>query len=450
MKVLFVSSEMYPLVKIGGLGDVAGSLPLALGKMGIDIRVVIPRYCFINIDLDLVAERSFNFGNVKIYRYNVGDLPVYLVEIGDVFCGDVYRKDDWKRWILFSRVVAHLPDIVDFHPDIVHINDWMTSPLAAYTRNCSHEWKIVLTIHNLKHQGIFPIRIIRSLGLRDDFLPVLTYNGKINFLKSAIELADVVTTVSPTYAKEILTPEYGEGLDSELKKYKHKIRGILNGLDYSVWNPETDSMIFKNYSVKDADLKKENKKMLCKEIGCDSTKPLFGFVARLVEQKGVDILISSISSINNAEFVVLGTGREKYEKALQELGKKKDNVHPVLRYDEGMAHQIYASSDFFLMPSRFEPCGLGQIIAMRYGTIPVVRETGGLKDTVKDISQNGWGFTFSEYSAPSLTKAIKRAIDYYQSVDMEDLSRKVMGLDFSWKKSAEKYAKLYSELLRTF
>ncbi len=447
MKVLFISSEMYPLAKVGGLGDVIGSLPKALRNIGVDARVVMPKYDFINNNFKKIGERSFRFGDVKIYMTNVRDVPVYLLEINNIFEGEIYKKNDWKRWLLFSRVAVHVPLLIDFEPDIVHINDWMTAPVAAYIKNCKYHWKIVLTIHNLRHQGSFPLDIISHLGVGTPIQNTFIHNDGVNYLKSAIQLSDAITTVSPNYAKEILTPEYGEGLDKILRKYRHKVVGILNGIDYDVWNPETDPFIFRNYDPRNLEKKWENKEKLCKYLNCDLSKPLFGFIARLVEQKGVDILIKALSSFDDANFIILGTGREKYERALKKLGEEKQNVKPIIKYDERLAHQIYAAADFFLMPSKFEPCGLGQMIAMRYGTIPIVRATGGLKDTVKDVKQGGWGITFSAYSARALKNALKRAVEIYRKSVARDIAIKAMELDFSWNRSAREYANLYHELL---
>ncbi len=447
MKVLFISSEMYPLAKVGGLGDVIGSLPRALRSIGIDARVVIPKYDFIDSNLEKMTERSFRFGDVRIYRLYVRDVPVYLVEIGDIFQGEIYRKNDWRRWALFSRVAVHVPLLIDFEPDIVHIHDWMTSPVAAYSRHCKCDWKIILTIHNMKHQGSFPQDIFSHLGLDGSLRDAFIHADNVNYLKSAIKLSDAITTVSPTYAKEILTPEYGEGLNKILEERKHMIFGILNGIDYDFWNPKKDPFIFQNYDVKSLDKKQENKESLCDILNCDASKPLFGFIARLVEQKGVDILIDAMSSFDNVEFVILGTGREKYERELEKLGKMKKNVKAIIRYDERLAHQIYASADFFLMPSKFEPCGLGQMIAMHYGTIPIVRETGGLKDTVRDIKNGGWGLTFGSHSSIALKNAIKRAVELYKKNNTLEIAAKAMELDFSWNRSAREYAKLYREIL---
>ena len=445
MQVLFATVEMYPLAKVGGLGDVAGSLPVALRKMGLDIRVVMPYHKKIKADAEKIGEKKFDFGNVEIYRVDVNKVPVYLVKSDAIAEHEVYGHEDWLRWARFSQVVAEIDEILDFEPDVIHCNDWMTSLVPLYSKITGHRRKFVLTIHNLKHQGEFEEEKFEKLGIEERWKDILMWNGKLNYMKAGITLADKVTTVSPTYAKEILTEEYGEGLQEVLRANSSKLVGILNGLDYSTWNPEKDEHIYVNYSQDSIEKKSENKKVLCEEYHLDSSLPLFGMVARLVEQKGVDILIDAIRDVENANFIILGTGRERFEKELEKLSEK-DNVKAIIKYDEAMAHKIYAASDFFLMPSKFEPCGLGQLIAMRYGTIPVVRKTGGLADTVKDIDEGGWGIVFEEYSSEALKNAIMRGVELYNMVNLKNIRKMAMKQDFSWGASAKKYQELYSSL----
>ncbi len=447
MKVLFASVEMYPLAKVGGLGDVAGSLPAALRKRDVDIRVIMPYHGSIKVDAEEIASKTFEFGEVEFYKTEVDKVPVYLVKSDAISREKVYGDEDWLRWSLFSRVVAESSDIIDFEPEIIHCNDWMTSLIPLYSKIMGYKRKFVLTIHNLKHQGSFEEEKYGKLGIGEEWKDILMWRGKLNYMKAGITLADRVTTVSPTYAKEILTEEYGEGLAPVLRANSSKLVGILNGLDYSVWNPEQDKNILVNYSIENIEKKKENKKIFCEELGLDPSLPLFGMVARLVEQKGVDILIDAIRSIKNANFVILGTGREKFEEALKKLTKER-NIRAIIKYDEVNAHRIYAASDFFLMPSKFEPCGLGQLIAMRYGTIPVVRKTGGLADTVVDINDGGWGIVFEEYSSESLRAAITRGVELYSMVNLKNIRKVAMKQDFSWGASAKKYEELYSNILQ--
>ncbi len=445
MRVLFASVEMYPLAKVGGLGDVAGSLPKHLKKLGVDISVIMPYHLFIDVDAKYETSFKMDGKEFQIYSHKINDLPVYLIKNDFLSRDRVYGYEDHIRWAIFSKAVIYAAEKLGLNVDIIHCNDWMTGLIPLYARILGKEYKFVLTIHNLKHQGSFESQIFPHLGIPEDYRNLVIWRGKINYMKAGIVLADRVNTVSPTYAKEILSEEFGEGLEEILRENSHKLVGILNGIDYDVWNPEKDKYIFENYSAKSIEKRKKNTEKMKEFLGIDDDKPLFGFVARLVEQKGVDILVESIKKIDDAHFVILGTGRKYLEDLL--LGIKKDNVHPIIKYDEVLAHRIYASVDFFLMPSKFEPCGLGQLIAMRYGTIPVVRKTGGLADTVKDINEGGWGFVFSEYSSEALTNAIERAIEFYRSENVDSLRIRIMRMDFSWNSSAKEYLNLYKEII---
>ncbi len=443
MNVLFASVEMYPLAKVGGLGDVAGSLPKNLRALGIDTRVVMPYHLFINVESQHIA--SVNIGNDKyeIYETFVENVPVYLVKNTFLSRDKVYGYEDTIRWAKFSQLIPYVPQIIGWDVDIIHINDWMTSLAPLYSLIMGNESPFLLTIHNLKHQGSVSLKA-SELSIPMIHAQRITHNGMINYMKGGILYSTAVNTVSPTYAKEITTEEYGEGLHEILRENINKLYGILNGIDYNVWNPETDNYIEKNYSVSNIYGKEENREALKKQLRIEDDYPILGFIARLVEQKGIDILSDVLKRIENAHVVILGTGREKYENLLRGIAGKF--VHPIIKYDEAMAHKIYAGVDMFLMPSRFEPCGLGQMIAMRYGAVPIVRKTGGLADTVKDIGEGGWGFVFEDYSANALSDAINRAIEYYKNDKWEALIRKVMSLDFSWKKSSEKYAELYQRI----
>ncbi|NPA74773.1 MAG: glycogen synthase [Euryarchaeota archaeon] len=443
MNVLFATVEMYPLAKIGGLGDVAGSLPKNIRKLGVDIRVVMPYHRFIEADSEHIGNMKIEQEVYEIHHTTVDEVPVYLIK-NEFLCKDkVYGYQDAMRWAKFSRVVATLPEFLNWDVDLIHMNDWMTALVPAYS--IKGNVKFLLTIHNLKHQGKIELEQFTGLSLPENRKNELIWQGKINYLKGGIMLSDAVSTVSPTYAKEITTEEFGEGLHEILKKHRDKLYGIINGIDYEIWNPETDENIFANYSKDNLSGKDKNREAMKDELGIDDDKPLIGFVARLVEQKGLDIMLPVLKEINDAHIIILGTGREKYEKALKNMEGKY--VHPIIKYDEKLAHQIYAATDMFLMPSRFEPCGLGQMIALRYGSIPIVRKTGGLADTVKDVSEEGWGFVFEEYRSEALRKALKRALEYYNKDAWDNLVHRAMKQDFSWKNSSKKYVELYKRIL---
>jgi starch synthase len=465
MKILFASAEAYPLAKVGGLGDVAGSLPKALKALGHDVRIVLPRYGMIPGSREDRTPFSVHLPNgrheVGLQETRIGDVPVYLIDKPNLYDRPkVYEyEDDGKRFGFLCRAILDLLPAADFWPDVIHSNDWHTALVPAFLRASSdgderfRRIGTVLTVHNLLHQGLFPRDLFDWLGLPG---PVWNpegaeFYGQLNFMKAGIVYADLVNTVSPTYAKEIQTKEFGEGLDGLLRSRASKLSGILNGIDYEVWNPAKDGLVAETYSKSTAEKKRANKEDLQKEakLPRDPKAPLIGFVSRVTTQKGFDILIGALPEIldQGAQFVLLGTGEKRFEDPVSELARIRSDLIVWLKYDEALAHRIYAGSDFFLMPSKFEPCGLGQMISLRYGTIPIVRSTGGLADTVLDVTEHpsqGNGFAFQEYTRGALLETIRRAIGFYRAGrGWKSLVRRAMSTDLSWKASAQQYAALY-------
>lgn len=472
MKVLFASTEVDPLAKTGGLADVASSLPKALKTEGVSISIIMPFYkkhiarsgkTVEKTDLKVEVKLGEEKIRADIYKTQLDKVEVFLIQNDELFDRDnLYGTpegdypDNWKRFGFFCYAILEIAKQLKI--DIVHLNDWQTGlvpllKLRKYDKDLS-KVKTVFTIHNLAYQGTFEKEILvkLGLGLEDYHMEGIEYYGKINFLKAGIVYSDFITTVSPTYAQEIQTPEFGYGLEGILKKRKDNLVGILNGLDYEVWNPETDKEIYVNFSVNNIlDGKKENKLHLLKDTGLEGeNKPLFGIVSRLVEQKGFDLFPPIMEEIakRNINMVVLGSGDKIYQDMFMEISKRFKNIYVKIGFDPIFAKRIYSSTDFFLMPSKYEPCGLGQLICMRYGTIPLVRATGGLKDTVKDINEGGYGIVFTKYEPKELLNAIDRAIHFYKDKEkFNEAVKFVATLDFSWKSSAREYIKLYERVL---
>lgn len=468
-KILFVASEMVPFIKTGGLGDVIGSLPIELESKNIDVRVIIPFYKNIKRDgfkFDLITEINvFDDLNqkAKIYFLNYNGLPVYFVENDDYFGREkIYGyDDDYMRFAFFSRVALDFLPKVKFRPDIINFNDWQTGLGCLYLKDFYskqdfyQQIKSVFTIHNLQYQGIFDKKILEAVKLDEKYFSVdsLEFYGNINFMKAGILYSDAVTTVSPTYAKEIQTKEYGYGLDG-LLKYKNNITGILNGLDQKKYDPEKDKNIV-NFGIRDFSGKNLNKKKLCAEFGFKykNLTPVVSILSRFAEQKGFDIIYRALGKILklDLQLIIVGTGDSDFENLfLKSEFKDYDNFSLNIIFDEELAKQVYAGSDIFLMPSKFEPCGLAQMISMKYGTIPVARKTGGLIDTIKDFfvdKKNGNGFLFEEYSPEALFLTLKKVIEVYKNKFVwRNLVLNAMKSDFSWDLSAEKYIELYNSL----
>ncbi len=465
MKILFASAEAYPLAKVGGLGDVAGSLPKALRDLGHDVRVAMPRYGMVRDVQEELGSFPVTIGGAahetKLRQSAIGDVPVYLIDFPPLFDRPkVYEyPDDGQRFAFFGKAILDLLPAAKWTPDVVHLNDWHSALAAAYLKTTFagderyRGIRSLLTIHNLQHQGLFGKDLFDWTGLPPEtWTPEgVEFYGKLNFMKAGIVYADRVNTVSPTYAKEIQTEACGFGLDGLLRSRAGKLSGILNGIDYDVWNPARDRHIPQKYSKSSLEKKGKNKAALQNETGlaAEPKAPLIGIVSRVTEQKGFDILIPAIPEIMNlgVQVVLLGTGERVYEEPLEQFAAAKKGFVAVLKYDESLAHRIYAGSDFFLMPSKFEPCGLGQEISLRYGTIPVVRATGGLQDTVADVGadpKNGNGFVFSEFRTEALVDAVRRAVDFYRGRrGWKALEQRGMSRDLSWKASAKEYLQLY-------
>jgi starch synthase len=465
MKILFCSSEIVPFAKTGGLADVAGALPLALEGLGQEVAVVMPKY-------KSISEEKFGLKKIEkdVYFTKIGkNICVYFLENKKYFERDgLYGEktgdypDNLERFAFFSLRTLELIRQINFHPDIVHCNDWQTSLIPIYLKTLYKDkpffkdMKTVLTVHNLAYQGLFDKKEYSKLGIDWKYFTMdgLEFYEKINVLKGGLIFSDVVTTVSETYSKEIQTKEFGCGLEGLLAERKDSVFGIINGLDYNVWDPAKDKMIFKTYSPENMDGKYINKAGLQKECGLEVNPkpPLIGLVGRLAEQKGLDILSGAIEQIAklDLQMVFLGTGDIKYHLILQDIAKRyPKNISVNIKFDDTLAHKIYAASDMFLMPSRYEPCGLGQMISLRYATIPIVFKTGGLADTIVDfdpITYEGNGFVFDYYHKDDLLKTIKTAIYFYKDKAIwNKLLKRSVKYNFSWLESAKKYVNLYKK-----
>ncbi len=476
LSVLFIAAEVAPFAKAGGLADVAGSLPKAIRALGHDIRVAMPGFGWIDRQgfRPLLEPFSIPMGRgeaqVAVSQGVLGDdVPVYLMEHSGYFDRErIYGyEDDAERFIFLSRAALETCRRLNWQPQVVHCHDWHTAivPNWLHTLYASDAFfaatASVYTIHNLQYQGVFGPEVLEIAGLDGYGLIVhpdvpRELNAAVNLMARGILFADAINTVSPTYAQEILTPEYGEGLDPLLRERRDVLHGILNGIDTEVWNPATDAYIAHRYDVQTLERRRENKRALqavCK-LPQDAQVPLIGMVSRLADQKGLDLLEQALESILDlgVQLAVLGTGAPRYEEMLRRAADRyPQQVAVTLTFDPPLASQIYAGSDMFLMPSRFEPCGLGQMIAMRYGSVPIVRATGGLADTVQDFDPEtgeGNGFTFRAYDPQALLAAVRRAVETYRHPDTwRRLQRRGMQTDFSWQRSAREYVALYRQAL---
>jgi starch synthase len=466
MKVLFVAAEAAPLVKVGGLADVVGSLPLALNELGHDVRVMIPGYGVIDMSslsattvIDgLSIPQTDRVVSLKLAELSSG-LKIYLVDSPD-FSGSrfIYGRDDLERFLLFCRSVIETLRGLEWQPDIIHCHDWHAGLIPLLLKAGNHDYPVIFTIHNLAYQGNFDNEFLDKSGLRPlwGLRPDGAPDPALSFMSQGILWADMVTTVSETYAAEILTPEYSVGLDYLLRYRQDRLTGIVNGLDYTEFNPETDDFISGKYGVSKLDKRVKNKLELQKRAGFneDAAVPLIGMVSRLDEQKGLDILDAGLDDLfrkEKCQLFILGQGREEYHNLLKQAAKRYcEQLAVFIEFDEKLSHLVYAGSDMFLMPSRFEPCGLGQLIAVRYGSVPIVRHTGGLADTVQDLAADlsrGSGFVFQDYSPEAMLAAIERALDSYRNKAWRNVIERIMALDFSWKASAGKYESLYRKVL---
>lgn len=475
--ILIVASEAIPYMKTGGLADVAGSLPKYFDKSKYDVRVIMPKYKCMSEEflpqLKFVCHFYVNLNWRKqyagIFKAEHDGVTYYFVDNEFYFAGDKpYNNiyEDVEKFAYFSKAVLEALPIIDFAPDVIHCNDWQTGLLPVFLKtvygsdNFYAGIKTVFTIHNMKFQGRWKIREIADItGLPEHIFNSgeLEFYGEANYLKGGIVYADEVTTVSPTYAEEICTPEGGEGLDGLMLERRRHLSGILNGIDYDVYNPMTDQYIKKNFSIKDMGGKMLDKRQLQEDHGLkvDNDVMLIGIVSRLTDQKGFDLvayMMDEMLSTMDVQFVVLGTGENQYEGMFHYFQSKyPDKISAYIGYSEEKAHEIYASCDAFLMPSLFEPCGLSQMMAMRYGTLPIVRETGGLKDTVQPYNEyenKGTGFSFADYNAHDMLHVIKYANDVFKNHKdrWQEMMERAMREDFSWNASARKYEKLYDKL----
>lgn len=472
MKVLYATSEALPFIASGGLGDVAGSLPHALRKRLIGCRVVLPMYDTIKQELKdtmkfithISVPVAWRRQYCGIFEAKYNGVIYYLIDNQYYFKRDtIYgHYDDAERFAFFSRAVLEIIPYIDFKPDIIHCNDWQTAltPVyysAMYANSPGYEnIKTIFTIHNIQYQGVYGKELLEDvLGIPADKASLLEYDGCINFMKGAIECADKVTTVSPSYADEILDPWYSHGLDSILNERRYKLSGILNGIDTVGYDPATDKCIKANFSADDVSGKKIDKEELQKEMGLPVKPgvPVIGMVTRLVSHKGLDLvkgILDELLATSEMQLVVLGSGDYEYESYFRWIAEKyPDKVGLRIGFVPELARKIYAGADMFLMPSKSEPCGLSQMVALRYGTVPIVRETGGLRDSITDCGDGkGNGFTFKSYNAHDMLDAIRRSLTLYYNGDWNELVLRALNCDFSWGRSANAYIRLYKETLK--
>jgi starch synthase len=487
LKVLFLSAEVVPFAKTGGLADVAGSLPKAIRALGHDIRVAMPRYGRISpekfgltgvldkypVPMDNYTEKaSVLEGSLPVpeaQRRVGGEVPVYLIDNAKYYDRDgIYMyPDDAERFIFFCRAALEMLPLLGWQPDVLHCHDWHTAIIPNWIKTIYadrpfySQMATVYTIHNLAYQGIFGYRVLEIAGIDEyGFIAhpdTADLNEVVDFMARGIFFADAINTVSERYAQEILTPEFGERLDPILRSRRDRLFGILNGIDTELMNPATDTYLAANFDLDHLDRRVENKRALQREAHLPERDdaPLIGCISRLIAQKGFDLIgqiIEPLTQNMDAQFVLLGTGDQHYHDLFSDLAARlPDRVAVFLTFNAPLAQCIYGGTDMFLMPSRFEPCGLGQMIAMRYGSVPVVRATGGLADTVHNYDPRtgeGNGFTFEAYNPWALYAALVRAAETYRHRDIwRRLMRHCMAADFSWRASARKYVDLYYRAL---
>lgn len=478
IRVWFASSEVAPFAKTGGLADVAGSLPKALKKLGADIRVVMPKYrqipkeytekmTFLGYTMvDLTWRKQY----CGVYSLEHDGVTCYFLDNEYYFYRDWYygMYDDGERFAFFSKAILEVLPLIGFKPHIIHLNDWQTGLVSVLLDAHYRDYRengffkkihTVFTIHNLKYQGIFPKQMMDEvIGLDWKYFNPdgVEFYDDINYLKAGLAYSTVLTTVSRTYAEEIKTDFYGENLQGLIRRRASDLYGIVNGIDYESNNPETDERIYRKYSVHDLEGKYENKRRLQQDTGLEvrPDTPLVAIISRLTQQKGFDLIEYMMPELMDLDIqlIILGTGEQRYENHFRwAQSRYPGRVSANICYDPVLAQRIYAGSDMFLMPSLFEPCGLSQLFSMRYGTVPIVRETGGLKDTVVPYNKytgEGTGFTFANYNAHEMKDAVVRAIETYR--DREKWRKLViscMSQDFSWERSAREYMQLYNMIL---
>lgn len=475
MKILFVAAEADPFIKTGGLGDVAYALPKHLAELGVDVRVVIPKYKNIKDKFKdkIKFRKSFNVSvgwrnqYCGVFDCEVGKVKYYLLDNEYYFLrDDLYGYyDDGEKFAFFDRAVLEMIKELGWKPDIIHCNDWQSGMIPVLYK-CQYEGnsfykniKTVFSIHNLLFQGNFDAGIVSDLFNLDYEIynnGSIEFYGAASFMKGALNYSDKISTVSKTYAQEIQTPQYGERMDGLISSRREDLSGILNGIDYDMYNPEKDKYLYIHYNKDSLINKFENKKKLQEELGLkvDESIPIIGIVSRLTSQKGIDLIeyIGDRLIKKNIQLVILGTGNKRYEDYFRYLeDRNKKNVSSNIYFDDVLAHRIYGGSDMFLMPSLFEPCGLGQLIALRYGSVPIVRETGGLRDTIKSYNKftgEGNGFSFTSYNGDELLHVVEMALSYYEDKEVwNNIVYQAMESDNSWEKSAQVYKKLYESLI---
>ncbi|MBE5761023.1 MAG: glycogen synthase GlgA [Clostridiales bacterium] len=478
MKILFAASECAPFVKTGGLADVMGALPKALAARGEEVCVILPLYKdFAQAYREKLTHEMYFYINLGWRRQYCGIETLVENGVKYIFLDNEYYYarpsvygyggDECERFAFFCRAVLEAIPHIDFIPDIIHCNDWQTGLIPVLLRT-QYQWldlykdiKTVYTVHNLQYQGVFDINYVEDmLGLGSWMYTAdkLEFYGGCSFMKGALVYADKLTTVSPEYAKEITTPYYGERLDGVIRARGKDMSGIINGIDTGVYDPHEDPAIEQKYCLKSFHLKAKNKAALQKEMGLDINPdvPVIGMVTRLSGQKGFDLVEYALNNIMNlgVQMVVLGTGEERYANLLRWASwRYKGQFSAKIEMNLGLADRIYAGADMYLMPSKFEPCGLSQLIAMRYGTVPIVRETGGLKDTVQpynEVEGTGTGFTFYSYNADDMLDAIRRATKTYNDdpAAFKGIAKRGMAGNYGWDASAEKYLAIYNELVK--
>ena len=469
MNILFAASEAVPFAASGGLADVIGSLPAAIRNKGHECRVVIPLYKSIRPELraqmtfltNITVDVSWRKQYCGIFTALWNGMTYYFIDNEYYFGRDgLYGfYDDCERYVFFSRAVLEMLRCIDFAPDIIHANDWQTALISVFYlvfykyQQGYQNIKNIFTIHNIQYQGSYGREVLNEvMGIPLYHIGILEYDGAINMMKGAIEAADKITTVSPSYAWEILDPYYAHGLDRILVNKQYKLCGILNGIDTGLYNPEQDNLIAQKFSISDPSGKKACKEALLSELALqEGDEPVIGIVTRFVSHKGIDLIRYVFEDILNLgyKFAILGSGEKIYEDFFSEMRfRYPDRVSVTLGFQPDLAKKIYAGSDMFLMPSQSEPCGLAQMISMRYGTAPIVRETGGLRDSVKDNGNgDGNGFTFRTYTAHDMLNACQRAKTCYDDSEAwSALVKRAMTSDFSWNTSADAYIQLYKEL----
>ncbi|MDE6780132.1 MAG: glycogen synthase GlgA [Ruminococcus sp.] len=470
MNILFAASEAVPFAASGGLADVVGSLPKSINANGDKCCVVMPLYSAVNKELrsamtfinNITVDVSWRKQYCGIFKASLNDIDYYFIDNEYYFARDgLYGfYDDCERFVFFDRAVLEMLRYIDFKPDIIHCHDWQTALIPVYY-SIYYKYqqgfdgiKTIFTVHNIEYQGRYGREVLGELmGIPQYNINLLEYDGYINMMKGAFETADYITTVSPSYAWEILDPWYAHSLDRILVTKQYKLKGILNGIDYDLYDPQNDKYIAGSFSADDISGKKACKNALISELGlADGEEPVIGIVTRFVNHKGIDLIRCVLEEIVHmgVKFAILGSGEKIYEDFFREMAARyPDRISVTLGFVPELSHKIYAGADMFLMPSQSEPCGLAQMIAMRYGTIPIVRETGGLRDSVHDNGGvNGNGFTFKTYNANDMLDAVKRAVhDYNDRNIWEDLVKRAMKCNYSWSVSAGVYTELYNDVI---